>query len=78
MKRTYADFQLLVKNSAKAITKEEVDAPVEPGAEKVSLTPHQDVLKRLGVLVHGYLEGSRKIVAFSEHLGKSFEILSTL
>lgn len=53
-------------------------SPAQPNlsiaAEFAGLTPEQQCLKRLGIVVLGEIEGTKTITAFSQHLAKVVEI----
>ena len=49
-------------------------APQSIAAEFAGLTPEQQCLKRLGIVVLGEIEGSKTITAFSQHLAKVVDI----
>lgn len=47
---------------------------VDIASEFAALTPEQQVLKRLGIIILGEIEGTKTIVAFSQRLAKVVEI----
>ncbi len=48
--------------------------PKDIATEFAGLTPEQQCLKRMGIVVLGEIEGSKTITAFSQHLSKVVEI----
>lgn len=71
----YAGLLKLAEEAEKARGEHaDLQSPGQSAGSDETLTSHQAILKRLGAIVLGHISGGKKIFAFAERSGKTFEI----
>lgn len=71
---TYDDLLDLYRTTPAESASRPIDISGGIGGNPAGLTPEQAILKRLGVMVLGHVQGTSKVMCFSETSGRVFEI----